>query len=74
MKHRNAKGCAKLGKRLRAHRKSREETLQDVADAVKASKSHIWELETGRNTNPTIGLMMALAKHFRASIDSLVRP
>ena len=74
MKHRNAKGCARLGKRLRAHRKSREESLQDVADAVKSSKSHIWNLESGREPNPTIGLLMAIAKHFNTSVDALVRP
>lgn len=73
MKHRHVNGSRKLGKRLRAHRKARELTLQEAADAVGISKSHMWELETGRNSNPTIGVMMAIAKQFEVSIDSLVR-
>ena len=74
MKHRNSKGCRKLGRRLRLLRESREETLQEVATACRCTKSHVWELEQGRNPNPTIGLVMALSKHFDTSIDYLVRP
>lgn len=73
MKHRHTKGSRKLGRRLRAHRKSRELTLQEAADAIGISKSHLWELESGRNPNPTIGVMISIAKQFGVSIDSLVR-
>jgi len=73
-KHSHTMGSRKLGKRLRKWRESREETLQHVADGARLSKSHVWELEQGRNTNPTIGVVMALAKHFGASIDALVKP
>lgn len=74
MKHRHTKGCRKLGKRLHALRKSREWSLQEAADAIGISKSHMWELENGTNTNPTIGLMMSIARQFDTSIDALVRP
>ncbi len=74
MKHRNAKGCPKLGRRIRLLRHSREETLQELADAARCSKSVVWDIERGNNPNPTIGLVMAFAKHFKTSIDNLVRP
>ena len=73
-KHRHTKGCRKLGQRLRKLREAREWTLQEAADAIRISKSHMWELEAGKNTNPTIGLMMSIAKQFDTSIDALVRP
>lgn len=72
-KHSNTTGSRKLGKRLRKWRESREETLQEVADAIGCSKSSVWEIEQGRNPNPTIGTVMAFAKHFGASIDALVK-
>ncbi len=73
-KHRHTKGCRKLGKRLRHLRKAREWTLQEAADAIGVSKSHVHDMENGRNTNPTIGLVIAIARTFHISIDSLVRP
>ncbi|MCW1750012.1 MULTISPECIES: helix-turn-helix transcriptional regulator, partial [Rhizobium] len=46
--------------------------LQDVADAIGASKTHVYDLETGRSTNPSIELLTKLATHFRVSIADLV--
>lgn len=74
MKHPHAVGVPKLGKRLRALRIRREESLQDVADAARMSKSHVWEIERGRNPNPTIGTLLALAAHFDVPIQTLVSP
>jgi len=74
VKHKHTKGSRKLAKRLRALRKAREWTLQEAADAIGISKSHMWDLETGNNKNPTIGLMMSISKQFDMSIDALVRP
>ena len=61
-----------LGTRLRALRVKKAESLQEVANAIDASKAHVWELETGRSTNPSIDLLRRLAKHFEVSIAQLV--
>ncbi len=47
-------------------------TLQEVADAVGCSKTHIWELEQGRAGNPTISLAAELARYYGVSLDWLV--
>ena len=46
--------------------------MQRVADAVDASKAHIWELETGKSRNPSIDLLTRLADHYEVSLASLV--
>jgi transcriptional regulator with XRE-family HTH domain len=33
----------------------------EVADAVRASKAHIWEIEQGRSKNPSMDLLSGLA-------------
>jgi len=55
------------GARLKQLRIRSGQSLQQVADAVKASKAHIWELETGKSTNPSIELLLRLAGHFNVS-------
>jgi transcriptional regulator with XRE-family HTH domain len=61
-----------LAARLKEHRIRKGMSLQDVADAVGASKAHIWDLETGRSKNPTIDLLAKLAKAFSVSIADLI--
>jgi transcriptional regulator with XRE-family HTH domain len=61
-----------IGFRLKALRAKNRQSLQEVADAVGASKTHIWDLETGRSENPSIELLTKLAGHFRVSIADLV--
>jgi transcriptional regulator with XRE-family HTH domain len=61
-----------LGARIASLRRARGESLQDVADAVGVTKTHIWELERGRSTNPTFNVIRGLADHFGVSIASLV--
>ena len=41
-----------IGARLKELRVRKGETLQQVADAVKASKPHIWELEAEKSGKP----------------------
>jgi transcriptional regulator with XRE-family HTH domain len=36
------------------------------------SKTHIWELETGRSKNPSMEMLRGLANHFKVTITSLV--
>jgi len=61
-----------LAVRMKAMRLRRRESLQDVADSIGASKTHIWELESGRAKNPSLELLTKLANHFRVPIRSLV--
>ena len=61
-----------LGRRIARMRMQKQESLQDVADAVGVSKAHIWELEKGRSDNPSMGLVTRLADHFGVSVSFLV--
>lgn len=61
-----------LGSRLKSVRIQRRESLQQVADAVGVSKPHLWEIEKGRSTNPSIDLVVRIASHFRTSVSYLV--
>ena len=61
-----------LGARLTKLRLASGESLQQVADAVKVSKPHIWELEKGRADNPAMALVTRLADHFGVSVTYLV--
>ena len=61
-----------LAQRLKELRLKSGQSLQDVADAVKASKAHVWELETGKSKNPSVDLLTKLAEHFRVSVAQLI--
>jgi len=60
------------GNRLKQLRIRKGESLQQVADAVNASKAHIWELEKGDSRNPSIDLLQRLAQNFNVSIAYFV--
>lgn len=61
-----------IGARLKQLRIKKNKSLQDVADAVGASKAHIWELERGGTKNPSMDLLTKLAKFFDVSVSNLV--
>lgn len=61
-----------LAVRMKELRIKKGMSLQDVADKVGASKAHIWDLETARSKNPTMELMIALAKCFGVSVADLI--
>jgi transcriptional regulator with XRE-family HTH domain len=61
-----------LAERIKELRVKKKLSLQDVADAVGASKAHIWDLETGRAKNPSIELVTKLARCFDVSISDLL--
>lgn len=61
-----------LGARLKKLRIKHKRSLQDVADAVGASKAHIWEIERGGSKNPTMELLDKLADYFDVSVAYLV--
>ena len=61
-----------LGARLKELRIKKNVSLQIVANEVKASKPHIWELERGDTKNPSMDLLTRLANYYSVSVDFLV--
>ena len=53
-----------LSEKLTALRKLKKVTLQQVADSIGISKTHIWQLERGITTNPTMDLIIKLSEFF----------
>ncbi len=53
-------------------REERGMTLQEVADRIGTTKSHVWEFERGRVANPTIGMLLGMARCFGVSISHLL--
>src|SRR5262249_56017069 len=53
-------------------RRRKNKAWEEVADAVKASKAHIWEIEQGRSKNPSMDLLNGLADYFEVSVSYLV--
>ncbi|PJK30852.1 helix-turn-helix domain-containing protein [Minwuia thermotolerans] len=60
-----------LATRIAALRRKKRESLNDVAQAVGVSKAHIWQLERGEASNPSMALVRRLADHFGVTVASL---
>jgi transcriptional regulator with XRE-family HTH domain len=58
--------------RLKKLRITRGQSLQQVADGVQTSKTHIWDMEQGNSANPSRELLERLAAHFRVSVSDLI--
>ena len=63
-----------LGAKLNELRQKKGESLQQTADAVGVTKTHIWELENGKTANPSAELLRKLAEHFKVTVDYLIDP
>lgn len=61
-----------IGARLAELRLRKGKSLQDVADAVQVSKTHIWQMEKGRSENPSLELLKKLAEYFGVTIEYLM--
>jgi transcriptional regulator with XRE-family HTH domain len=61
-----------IGARLKELRIRKGQSLQQVADAVGASKPHIWELEAEKSKNPSLDLLTNIAQHFNVPISYLL--
>ncbi len=61
-----------MGPFIRQRRKGLRLSLQDVADRCGCTKSHVWELENGRTTNPTISTALALCRALQCNLNSLL--
>jgi transcriptional regulator with XRE-family HTH domain len=61
-----------IGGKLKELRIKRNKSLQEVADAIGASKAHIWDLEKGNSKNPSMELLTKIADYFKISVAELV--
>lgn len=61
-----------LAAKLKQLRTATRKSLQELADDVGASKAHIWDLETGRATNPSIELLTKLSRALNVSVAELI--
>jgi transcriptional regulator with XRE-family HTH domain len=61
-----------IGSKLKELRVKNNLSLQDLANAVDASKAHIWDIERGASKNPSLELLKKIADHFKISIGELV--
>jgi transcriptional regulator with XRE-family HTH domain len=61
-----------FGARLRDFRMKKRLSLQGLADAIGASKAHVWDLEQGKTKNPSLALLTSLSRALGVSIKDLV--
>ena len=58
--------------KMKELRMARRQSLQQVADGVETSKTHIWDMEQGNSANPSRELLERIAAHFRVSVSELI--
>jgi transcriptional regulator with XRE-family HTH domain len=61
-----------VGDKIKELRMKTGESLQQVADAIGASKAHVWELEGNRSKNPSLDMLQKLATHFKTTVAYLI--
>ncbi len=61
-----------LASKIKTLRMKSGKSLQEVADAVGASKAHMWDIERGASKNPSLDLLTKLADFYRVPIADLV--
>jgi transcriptional regulator with XRE-family HTH domain len=61
-----------LATKLKELRMRNRQSLQQVADGVGTSKTHVWDMEQGNSANPSRELLQKIASHFRVSVSELV--
>jgi transcriptional regulator with XRE-family HTH domain len=61
-----------FARKLHDLRLARHLSLQNVADAVGISKAHVFNIEKGITSNPSMELVVKLAELFRVRVADLV--
>ena len=61
-----------LGLKIKELRLKKKKSLQEVADDIGISKTHIWEIERGKSRNPSLKLLEGLSAYFGETIDFLI--
>ena len=63
--------AAAIALNVRELRSERKLSLDDLAKAAGVTKSHVWEIEKGNSTNPTITTCINLARALGVSVGYL---
>ena len=63
---------AGIASRCRDLREQRALSLQEAGDRAGYTKSHMWEFEQGRAVNPTIRMLLGLARAYGVSMHYLL--
>jgi transcriptional regulator with XRE-family HTH domain len=61
----------KLGTIIHQRRTKLDMSLQKVAGVAGITKTHVWDIETGRSRNPTIKTLLGLATALQVSTIKL---
>ena len=61
-----------IGSRIKTLRMKKGVSLQVMADALDISKAHLWDLESGRSSNPSVDLLKNMSSYLGVSVSSLV--
>ncbi len=63
---------AQIAARCVALREKRGLSLQEAGDRAGYTKSHMWAFEQGRAVNPTIRMLLGLARAYGVSLEHVV--
>jgi transcriptional regulator with XRE-family HTH domain len=66
-----AKISATMARRVADLRRSQKLTLDELAERAGMSKSHVWETENGKASNPTVDTAVRLSRALGCSLDFL---
>ncbi len=61
-----------MSARLAELRMKKGKSLQEVANVVGVSKTHVWQMEKGRSDNPSIELLKKLSDYFSVPVQFLM--
>lgn len=61
-----------LAAKLKELRMKKSQSLQQVADAIGISKTHVYDLEKGKSKNPSVDLLKKYSNHFAVPVKTLV--
>lgn len=61
-----------MGAYIKSRRTELKLSLDELAETMKCSKAHIWELEKGRAKNPSLWMVLALCEGLQCSLNSLL--
>lgn len=65
-------GSKTLGARLKILRAEQECSLSEAAREMGYTKSHLWDLESGRSDNPTLSTIFAICRVYDISVQELL--
>lgn len=60
-----------FGGMLRCYRDDLDLSLREAAEIIGCTKAHLWELERGKSTNPTIRTLAQIACAYEVDLGNL---